>query len=168
MIRILTITVAVLFAFTATPVSAKVLSEHGDWVATQGTEAGKPLCYMSSAPQTSKGKYTKRGQVYAITTHRPAEKAVGVVSFQAGYTLKSKAPVSVTVDAKKTFSLFSQGEYAWTIEPGDDKALVKAMRAGSKMVVKGTSARGTLTTDTYSLSGFSAALKAINKACGVK
>ena len=75
---------------------------------------------------------------------------------------------TVTIDAKKTFKLFSQGEFAWTVEVYDDKALVKAMRAGSKMVVKGTSSRGTLTTDSYSLSGFSAALKSINKACGVR
>ncbi len=34
------------------------------------------------------------------------------------------------------------------------------------MVVKGTSSRGTLTTDTYSLTGFSAALQSIDKACG--
>lgn len=156
------------FFIAATPSHAKVLGEHGDWVATQTSEANKPLCYMSSAPQTSKGKYTKRGDVYAIITHRPAEKSIGVVSFQAGYTLKKDAPVTVTIDAKKTFELFSQGEFAWTMEAADDKALVKAMRAGSKMVVKGTSGRGTLTTDSYSLSGFSAALKSINKACGVR
>ena len=152
----------------AAPAHAEVLGEFGDWVATQGTEAGKPLCYISAEPQKSVGKYTKRGQVYAIVTHRPAEKSVGVVSFQAGYTLKKGAPVSAAIDAKKKFSLFSQGEFAWTREAGDDKALVKAMRAGTTLVVKGTSARGTLTTDTYALKGFTAAMKAINKACGVK
>ncbi len=155
--------------FALTPAAhAEVLGEHGDWVATHGTEGGKPLCYISAEPQSSKGNYTKRGVVYAIVTHRPAEKSIGVVSFQAGYTLKKDAPVTVTIDGKKTFTLFSQGEYAWTREAGDDKALVKAMRAGGKMVVKGTSARGTLTTDTYALKGVTAALKAINKACGVQ
>lgn len=156
------------FFITASPAHANVLGEHGDWVATQLSEAKKPLCYMSAAPQTSKGKYKKRGDVYAIITHRPAEKSFGVVSFQAGYTLKKDAPVTVTIDTKKTFKLFSQGEFAWTTEASDDKALVKAMRSGGKMVVKGTSSRGTLTTDSYSLSGFSAALKSINKACGVQ
>ena len=34
------------------------------------------------------------------------------------------------------------------------------MKAGSKMVIKGTSKRGTNTTDIYSLSGVTAALKA--------
>ena len=46
-----------------------------------------------------------------------------------------------------------------------DRAIVAAMKAGRQMIVRGTSTRGTLTTDTYSLSGFSAALAAIDKAC---
>ena len=41
-------------------------------------------------------------------------------------------------------------------------------RAGAEMVVTGTSWRGTETRDTYSLSGFSAAHKAISTACRVK
>jgi Invasion associated locus B (IalB) protein len=40
------------------------------------------------------------------------------------------------------------------------------LKAGKQMIVRGTSSRGTETTDTYSLSGFTAALAAIDKACG--
>jgi len=152
----------------ATPAQAEVIGEHNDWIATQGSEAGKPLCYISAEPQKSAGDYTKRGQIYAIVTHRPAEKSLGVVSFQAGYTLDNAKPVTITIDGKTTFSLFAQDEFAWAREAADDLALVKAMRGGSNMVVKGTSSRGTLTTDTFSLSGFTAAINAINKACGVK
>lgn len=50
----------------------------------------------------------------------------------------------------------------------EDRKLVKAMKAGSKMVVVGYSSRGTKTTDTYSLSGFTAAYNAISKACNTK
>lgn len=147
---------------------AEVLGENGNWVAVKESEGGKPVCFISSVPQKSEGKYTQRGQVYAIVTHRPADKSFGVVSFQAGYTLKPDAAVTVSIDGKTSFNLFAQGEFAWTRETADDKALVAAMRAGSNMVVKGVSSRGTETTDTYSLSGISAALADINKACGVK
>ncbi|MCR4376747.1 MAG: invasion associated locus B family protein [Rhodospirillales bacterium] len=152
----------------AMPAHAEDLGEFGDWSAVKGTEGGKPLCYISAQPQKSEGNYKQRGQVYAIITHRPAEKSIGVVSFQAGYALKGDTPVTVTIDGKKTFSLFGQDEFAWTREADDDKALGAAMRNGSILVVNGTSARGTLTTDTYSLSGFTAAINAINTACGVK
>jgi len=39
------------------------------------------------------------------------------------------------------------------------------MKGGNRMVVYGTSSRGTKTTDTYSLSGFTAMKKRIDKAC---
>jgi hypothetical protein len=39
------------------------------------------------------------------------------------------------------------------------------MKRGNQLVFKGTSARGTLTTDTYSLLGFSKALARLNQAC---
>ncbi len=50
----------------------------------------------------------------------------------------------------------------------DDSRMVKSMRAGRTMIMEGTSGRGTKTRDTYSLSGFSAAHNAINKACKPK
>lgn len=39
------------------------------------------------------------------------------------------------------------------------------MKAGRTMIVRGTSTRGTATTDTYSLTGFTAGMKAIDEAC---
>jgi hypothetical protein len=48
----------------------------------------------------------------------------------------------------------------------DEAKLMAAMRQGSKMVVKGTSRRGTLTTDEFSLKGLSAALDKIASECG--
>ena len=76
--------------------------------------------------------------------------------------------VALTVDDNKNFRLFTQGETAWAKDADTDKALVTAMRSGSRMVVKGTSTRGTLTTDTYSLSGFSRAYERASRECGVK
>ena len=43
--------------------------------------------------------------------------------------------------------------------------MVQAMRRGNELVFKGTSERGTLTTDSYSLKGVTAAMKAIDRAC---
>jgi len=40
------------------------------------------------------------------------------------------------------------------------------MKSGNKLVVSGTSSRGTKTEDIYSLFGFTASLKLIDKACG--
>ena len=64
--------------------------------------------------------------------------------------------------------MFTKGRNAWNRDAQVDRAMVEAMKGGSELVIKGTSQRGTLTTDTYSLNGFSAALAAIMKACEVK
>jgi invasion protein IalB len=44
--------------------------------------------------------------------------------------------------------------------------LIDAMKGGTTMKVQGKSARGTATTDTYSLSGLSEALDRAAKECG--
>jgi len=43
--------------------------------------------------------------------------------------------------------------------------MITAMKRGSKMLVVGTSSRGTVTTDTYSLSGFTKTKSTIDKTC---
>ena len=56
-------------------------------------------------------------------------------------------------------------EAAWLASMDDEAGFVAALKAGTKLVVRGTSGRGTETTDTYSLSGATAAMNAIDKAC---
>ncbi len=169
MIRTITLSLFVsILGFGPGNVHAKSLLERGDWQAVKETENGKPVCVMSAEPTKSVGKYTRRGTVLAIISHRPSEKRIGEVGFQQGYTLKKDVEATATIDGKTSFKLFGQGGYAWSYDSDADKAIINAMKAGNKMVVKGTSSRGTLTTDTYSLSGFTAVYNALNKGCGVK
>lgn len=56
-------------------------------------------------------------------------------------------------------------EGAWLAAIADEPAFVAALKAGTTLVVKGTSVRGNVLTDTYSLAGFTAAMEAIDKAC---
>lgn len=168
MMMLRTFKIAALCVLATTSVQAKSLGAFGDWLTVQELEGGKPACMMSSTPQKSEGKYSQRGDIFAVITHRPAEKRVGEVGFQAGYTFKKGSNVTVTIDRKKSFQLFTNGDFAWTTDSKMDKAIAAAMRAGSTMVVEGASTRGTQTRDTYSLKGFTAALKAINTSCGVK
>ncbi len=88
------------------------LGDFTDWSAFRFEENGKPACYVASQPKTDVGDYTNRGKIYAIVTHRPAEKRTGEVSLQAGYTYKEDSEVKVAVD-KKGLTLFTDGENAW-------------------------------------------------------
>ena len=152
----------------ATPASAELLVESGDWAAYKEKNSGGTVCFASSEPTKAKGAYKKRGDIFAIVTHQPQENTVNEVSFQAGYTYKKGVDINAKIDTKKSFKLFTQGESAWTYDKKSDEAMVTAMKRGTTMVVKGISSRGTKTTDTYSLKGFTKALKTAAKACGIK
>jgi hypothetical protein len=56
-------------------------------------------------------------------------------------------------------------EAAWLASMDDEAGFVAALKKGSKLVVHGTSSRGTKTADTDSLSGVTAAMDTIDKAC---
>ena len=148
--------------------SSGFIDNFDDWSAFSEKENGKPLCYMASLPKKSEGGYAQRGDTYVMVTHRPAEKTVGEVSVRAGYSYKEGSEVEVRIDSNQPFKLFTDQGFAWTRDAKTDQAIVTSLKAGSTLIVVGMSGRGTLTTDTYSLKGFTAAYEAISKACGVK
>ena len=165
--RFLALVLTAFLAWGAAPARAaepELIGSYADWNAFTYDEKGGKVCYMAGSPQKAEGKYSKRGDIYVLITHRKAEKSTGVISVIAGYVYKKDSSVRLKI-AAAAFELFTDGNKAWA---RDDKDMVRTMKRGRKMVVKGTSARGTATTDTYSLTGFSAAYKAIGEACGVK
>ncbi len=144
----------------------RLIGTFGAWSAYIFNENGGKVCYMASEPKSAKGNYTKRGDIFALVTHRPKENTKNVFSYITGYTYKAGSNVNIDVAGQK-FTLFTQNDTAWTPDATTDTRLAGAIRKGSNMVVKGTSSRGTLTTDTFSLDGSGKAHDAINKACGM-
>jgi invasion protein IalB len=143
----------------------KQVGKFGAWTAMTFQEEGHTACYVMSEPTRKEGNYTRRGEVYLLVTHRPAQNMNGVVSFTAGYDFKPDGQVKVDIDGTG-FDLFTKDDTAWARD-GDDPKIVNAMVAGTTLVISGESSRGTKTVDTYSLTGFGKALQAINKACDV-
>ncbi len=144
--------------------SFRKIGAFNAWEAYSYKEGGQTVCYMVSQPTKKQGNYKRRGDVFAMVTHRPGEKSRDVVSFYAGYTYKKDSGVDVRIGSGR-FDLFTAADAAWARTKNADAALVRAMIRGATMVVKGTSRFGTLTTDTYSLRGFTAAYRAISRAC---
>lgn len=160
-----------LFLLAAAPTSGiaqevEYLGTNRDWHAFQYMENGNRICYMASRPLEEQGDYTSRGDVFVLVTHRPAENSRDVVSFIAGYSYGDDSDVTVTIGGN-TFRMFTEDDTAWARDESTDRRIVQAMRRGADMVVRGTSARGTLTTDTYSLFGFTATYNEITDACGL-
>lgn len=151
----------------ATPARAQnvdIIGTYGDWEAYVRGEGASRFCYMVSKPKEASLR-SRRGDIFFLVWHRPAQKEFDVVQVDIGYPFQDKSEVEVTI-GDKSWMLFTRDQNAWAYRPDDDKALVAAIAAGTRMTVKGTSSRGNTTTDTYSLSGSSAAHDAIDKACG--
>ncbi len=137
------------------------------WDAYLDTVRGAKVCYLIGKPSKSEPANAKRSAIFASVTHRPSEKRFNEVSFTSGYLFKEGSDAELAIDGKK-FSLFTDKEGAWTRDAATDKEVVEAMAKGREAIIKGVSARGTATTDSYPLEGFTQALNAIDKACGVK
>lgn len=150
----------------ATAQQPKQIGTYNAWSAFTYQENGGIVCYMVSEPTKDEGDYTRRGKIYTLVTHRPSKKSLGVVSVIAGYQYKEGSEITVNIGGT-TYKLFTVDDHAWAATAQEDKQLVDAMKKGSTMVIKGASSRGTETTDTYSLSGFTKAYEEIGKACKV-
>lgn len=156
---------ASVFCSNASAGAPKLLGQWDDWAAYFYEDSAGRVCYMASTPKKDEGKYSKRGDIYAVVTHRPKEKSFDVFNINAGYKYKPESKVIVKIGNKTFDKLFTNEDQAWTVSDNVDRELVKEMKRGSRMIVHGTSFKGTKTKDTYSLAGFSSAYKAISSKC---
>ena len=138
----------------------------GNWHVQTYVEGGSKVCLMWSQPEKSKGKYKRRGDIYAYVTQRPAAKRLNEISISIGYKFQKGSALSVSI-GKSNFTMFTDGDTAWNRKSLDEAKMVKAMRASAKMTVRGMSSRGTKTTDEFSLKGFAKAYAAMNQKCGI-
>lgn len=144
---------------------AKRLGAYGSWVAYAYSDAGGKVCYAAArADKTQGGDKGRQGTVVAVT-HRG--KSAGEVSLNAAYGIKKNAEAEFLLGGNK-HAFFTQGQSAWAKDASADKPIVAGMIRGREIIIRATPAKGTAIVDTVSLTGFSDALAAIDKACGVK
>ncbi|MEM8915853.1 MAG: invasion associated locus B family protein [Pseudomonadota bacterium] len=153
-------------SFVPPALALESLGQHRDWTVLKHEEGENVLCYIASRPTREQGEYSARDEVHILVTHRPYLNTRDVVSILAGYTYKEDSVVEAQI-GNTNFAFYPSGEYAFSRNPEDDRRLVAAMKAGVEMIVTGTSDRGTETTDTYSLRGFTAAYDQSIEACGL-
>lgn len=159
---------ALTFSTVAQAAEQQMVGEYGDWTAWTYNDRGNIICYMSSMPKKDEGKYTKRGDIYTVITHRPSEKSYDEVSFVAGYMYKPNAPLTIKIGNQTFSNTFTKDDKGWMRTSDEDTKIVAAMKRGERMIVDGQSSRGTATKDTYSLKGFTAAYQAISAKCKKK
>ena len=164
--RILTIAAAAVLGPCAIAIAQTNVGSFKDWNAFVSDEADGKLCFIASQPSGSKYSQPIKGRdaVFFMITSIPAKNIRNEASTIIGYGFGPNAEVTVDIDGTKFKMFTSNTDTAWAM-PDQEAALVDAMKRGTKMTVQGTSKRGTVTNDAYSLSGVTAALDKLTAEC---
>jgi hypothetical protein len=154
-------------AFAAEP--ATLLGVFQNWSAYSTGSGDTLTCYALSQPKATSPKGAKRGPIYLMVSDWPGRKAKAEPQFVLGYPVKENAAAALAVGSTK-FPFFARANgksdaSAWLQSLNDNGRLIDAMGKGVSVVASGVSARGTKTSDTYSLAGFSDALAKIHAVC---
>jgi hypothetical protein len=143
-----------------------LLGQFGTWGAYAATPNGKKVCFALAKPSSSKTNPPNRPRdpAYAFVSTRPAEKVNNEVSIMIGYALKPGSESTLEVGGA-SYAMYTQGDGLWIKNAAEEERMVDAMRKSADVVVKGVSAKGTETVDTFSLKGLAQALDRLAQDC---
>jgi hypothetical protein len=143
-----------------------LIGQFGTWGAYTAAPNGKKVCFALAKPSSSKTNPPNRPRdpAYAFVSTRPAEKVANEVSIMIGYTLKPGSESSLEVGGA-SYAMYTQGDGLWIKNAAEEDRMVEAMRKAADVTVKGISAKGTETTDVFSLKGLSQALDKVAQDC---
>lgn len=139
--------------------SVQALGDFRDWSAYSASDGGGRVCFALSKPKDVTPAVDGYSQAYLYLTNRPGEGVSNEINLVAGFNFAPDQPATLTVGGA-SFDLFTQKDAAWLLDPSQNDNLAGAIRAGSTLTIEGTTERGILVTQTYSLSGATAASRA--------
>ncbi len=151
-------------AFAQAGQQAVLLGTFGDWGAYTANAGGAKICYALSQPRERLPAELRRGAGYIFVSFRPSENISNEIAVVMGFPTQEGQNATGTVDGA-SFSFVTRGENAWVANAADESRVVDAFVRGRQLELKVTSARGNETTDIYSLSGFTAAMRRAQQEC---
>ena len=143
-----------------------LIGQFGTWGAYTAAPNGKKVCFALAKPSASRTNPANRPRdpAYAFVSTRPAEKVTNEVSIMIGYTLKPGSESTLEVGGG-SYAMYTQGDGLWIKNAAEEGRMVEAMRKSADVVVKGVSAKGTETIDTFSMKGLAQALDRLAQDC---
>ncbi|WP_424136316.1 invasion associated locus B family protein [Roseomonas chloroacetimidivorans] len=128
------------------------LGTFGEWTAATHQEGAGKVCYAFT-------RMEGRNNALLTVTHRPQGR--DQVALRIGRAFPRNAEVKVDVGSND-LDFYTAGDNAFA---RDGRAAVAAFRGGREAVAKSPAANKRTTTETFSLSGFTAAYEAISREC---
>jgi len=127
-------------------------------------------CWAVSSPKetvnTKDGRVVavRRGEILLFVSYRPGANIKSELSFTGGYPFAKGSTVTAQIGSN-TYEFFTSGQNAWPADKSEDAKIITAMKRGAEVTFTGRSSRGTVTKDTFSLLGFTAAVGEAGKRC---
>ena len=150
-------------------VSTNIVDAMQDWGVHESTDPRQ--CWAVSTFTESVNTFedgrlraVSRGNILLMVFYRPAENIAGQVAFTGGYPFAPGSFVDVEIGGN-TYQMFTEGEWAWPTSEAEDAKIIAAMKRGADAVLTARSSRDTITKDTFSLLGFTAAVEEAETRC---
>ncbi len=142
----------------------KLVGQFGDWGVYVNSSGNSRVCFALSQPRERLPANLNRDPGYIFLSTRPGENVRNEFSVIVGYPLNENVDPTVQIGSE-TFTLYARQSGAWIRNVAEEPRLIDAMRKGSELEMRSTSARGNATTDRYSLSGVTQALERVAQEC---
>lgn len=144
--------------------SVRVLGDFRDWSAYAAKDGTGQICFAVSKPTEVSPKPDGYSQGYLYLTDRPAANTSNELNLVAGFTFAPDSAATLTIGGN-SFDLFTQADAAWLKDTTKAQTVAGYMRAGASLTVDAVTDKGIKVTETFSLSGVTAASKAVATAC---
>ena len=142
----------------------KKVGKFKDWEVMVMKDTSGKVCFAQSIPVLQAPKKNKR-DARLFVSFRPSEKIKDEISASPGYEFNKNNSVIATSGKNKIKFDIIQQEFAWIADKKIEKKMVKMMKKGSRIMIKGYNQKGSQTIDHYSLLGFTKAYNAAKTAC---
>lgn len=150
------------------------LGTFDGWRAFEAGPNNAKTCYLTARPTRSDSRpaNAQRAEISLVVAHHQNPRRNDEFTMNVGYPVRDGGEIEIG-RTKVALSTLAQAnaQSLWAREVDGDRQIVGALRTAAgntNAIVRGTSTRGTETTDSFALAGFQRALAEIDRACGVR
>jgi invasion protein IalB len=153
-------------AVASTAAAQTAVNKFNDWTLYTSDTAQK-ICFLASTPSVTEPPGLEREIALVYVSAWPKEGVKSELSVKLGFPPKKSNEPVITISgaAQGTFKLFVKDDRAYVADSTQELKLIEAMKKGSKLTIQAVSEQGATVTDTYALTGITAALQALAAGC---
>ena len=155
-------------AATAAEGQPTQLGAFGSWNVYASDTANGRVCYALGKPKDRAPNTLKFDPGYFFVSSRPRDHVRDEISVTLGFLAKDGTDAQLVVGKSIFVAILKSqdtGSVAWLKSDKDTVSIIEQMKKTPTLLIKATSKRGNLITQSFNLEGFAQALDQVKKAC---